>query len=674
MRPLHISRSLASHLLSVFLLLLWPLGASASTSSQIDTTTYETHADSARSVPVDSPYVPVVPIRDIGTIDRSINLENVISDTSTRWHEYWSLSDILAARPGVFTRDLGILGQYPGTTIRGLDGRTIAYFQDGVVQNEPLTGLYNAYWSQTEQIERIEFIHGTRAFLYGFNSSGGVVNSVTRSYKSIRPRTHIRYSESLYEQTVFDGLLSQNLTRTLNLTGGIQRTVTDGRFRNSDYDMWGTRAKLRWDFSSRLSVYLSENYTQTQLGLFGGVNLLTTAPSLVFNNLQASVVNADTYEKVTRHEVQLGIAAQLLGDTSDITTLTFYHSHHLREFRNEENRASADGLFIQDDHRTQWQGIRLVQHLSLEMLALDLGAEMQSRQVIESPAAGYRASVAASTYGKCEWQLASGLTAAGYARLENYRSRTRLSYGGDIEYSPSRWVSIFAGHARSFRFPTFQEIYWRSPSIDGPMYEPAPERHHLLEAGSRIRFGETFELKATAFTRIVHQAISTEATGIAASFPGVRFVVRDKKTYSGFELSSHLRIWSIFGEGVAQYVSIREDGACMQSLPAWTSWGGIYYWDKLLDSKLDLKLGVRGRVVEKFDGMEFNPEAMMFLPSSLPPLALSTVADAVLIAHVGNAYIHFIWLNLFDNDYVATPFYPMPDRALRFGISWEIMD
>jgi len=112
----------------------------------------------------------------------------------------------------------------------------------------------------------------------------------------------------------------------------------------------------------------------------------------------------------------------------------------------------------------------------------------------------------------------------------------------------------------------------------------------------------------------------------------------------------------------------------VKSLPQWWASGGIYFWDKLLGENLDLKIGVRGHILGPQDGMEFNPEAMIFVPSGLTPLGIATAIDGFLVAHLGSAYVHFIWQNLFDNNYVVTPFYPMPDRAVRLGISWELLD
>ena len=38
------------------------------------------------------------------------------------------------------------------------------------------------------------------------------------------------------------------------------------------------------------------------------------------------------------------------------------------------------------------------------------------------------------------------------------------------------------------------------------------------------------------------------------------------------------------------------------------------------------------------------------------------------------AIVYFIWENLLNNEYFITPYYPMPSRSIRFGLSWELFN
>lgn len=212
---------------------------------------------------------------------------------------------MLAETPGVFIRDLLTPGQLHGLTIQGLDARAVAFFSDGILLNDPLVGVFNTYLYPTENIERIEFIQGTRAFLYGLNSTGGAVNLISKSKKAIHPYTRIRYGESVFGYGFFDGMFSQNLTRSLNLTAGAQHGTNDGEFSDSYEDAWNLRMKIRYNINNRLDVFASEIYNKTEVGLNGGVN--TSTIFLYKYSASAAVMrNTDSYEKITRHDVQVG--------------------------------------------------------------------------------------------------------------------------------------------------------------------------------------------------------------------------------------------------------------------------------------------------------------------------------------------------------------------------------
>ena len=160
---------------------------------------------------------PLIQIPFVGSIERSPTY--VITDSSINFYDYRYVGDLLATVPGVFIRDLGSPGQHHGITINGLDGRNIAYMSDGVLLNEPFTGVYDPYLYPTENIERVEIITGARAFFYGLNSNGMAVNFVSKSKKAIHASTRIRYQEATYGQGFVDGMFSQDIIRGLKERG-----------------------------------------------------------------------------------------------------------------------------------------------------------------------------------------------------------------------------------------------------------------------------------------------------------------------------------------------------------------------------------------------------------------------------------------------------------------------
>jgi outer membrane receptor protein involved in Fe transport len=330
--------------------------------------------------------------------------------------------------------------------------------------------------------------------------------------------------------------------------------------------------------------------------------------------------------------------------------------------------------FLKQNDRSQWYGARLVQSLNLYLQRLYVGGEIESRGLVASSVIGQHLETEASVFGKDEIQLTSLAMVSGYARFDHYVGRSPLSYGTDIVLKPIADLEIFGGYSRSFRFPTFQEQYWRDTNVIPLHPDSPPERHHLWEAGIRVMSRDRASFEVTFFHRTIFDAIGMTPTHHDYPFPTFQYIFDPKVILQGSAAKARVRIGSFWVEGEVQYLEQTDQGRVQELLPRWSGSGGIYFWDKLVNNHLDLKAGLRGRFVGAYRGAEFNPQVLAFVPSSQQNLDLVGTSDAVIIAHLGSAYVHLVWENLLDRNYVVVPYYPMPDRTIRFGISWEFAD
>ncbi|TAK59571.1 MAG: hypothetical protein EPO24_07580, partial [Bacteroidetes bacterium] len=579
----------------------------------------------------DSGYVPIPTIPFAGSVDRIIHEQYVLPDSIIAFTDYKYLGDLLSTFPGVYMRDLGSPGQLHGLTINGVDARSVAIMSDGILLNDPLTGIFDLNLYPTEQIERIEMIPGTRAFLYGLNSTGGAVNLVTKNYQAVAPISRIRYDQSAYDYSYFDGLVSQDVRRDLNVTLGLQHPGFGGRFRNNTYDAWNIRSKIRYNVSENLNLFASWMYNQTRLSLNGGVDT-ATAPAIRFEEYSVTLRNDDAYEKITRHDLQLGMAAKLFPDSQDVTTFTLFHTTHLREYRDEEQLFSTNMIFIQQDHWSQWYGARLMQHVSLLKNELDFTGEVQSRGVIASPTIGQQIDDMFSFTAKDELALFPELSLAGYIRLDKYNKEPfRNSYGADVTIAPVPWGRVFAGYSNSDRWLTFLERYWNDTIVMQYRQGFGMEHHQLIETGISIQM-ENIELWLTYFNRMITDPIIYTQPNFYNPFPVVQ--VEDGKDYTIQGINGKLtgRIGVLYTEGNFQYLKLGDAGVSESLFPAWSASGGIYFWDTLFNAHLDLKVGFRGRIISSHDGVEYNPQAQMYVPAYFWNVNSVGVGDFVLQA------------------------------------------
>ncbi|MBI3193933.1 MAG: TonB-dependent receptor plug domain-containing protein [Ignavibacteriae bacterium] len=620
----------------------------------------------------DSGYIPIKPIPMLGSLERTLSGENVLPDSLFPFVDYKYLGDLLSKFTEVYIRDLGSPGQLHGLTMNGVDARSIAVMSDGILLNEPLTGVFDLNLYPTEYIERIEIIPATRAFLYGINSTGGAINLVTKNYVAAKPISRIRFFESAYEHTYFDGFVSQDVKRDLNVTIGLQHPSYYGRFRNSNHEGWNARVKIRYNLSEDLNIFASEMYNQTRTGLNGGLDTLTL-PIDYYDKIDAILRNEDAYEKITRHDVQLGMAGRFFSDSNSITSLTLFHSTNLREYRDENPPIPYNNIFLQQDHWSQWYGARLTHNFLFFGNEINLGAEFQSRGVIASSVMNQEFRNNKSIWIKDRYEvLDAGLVVSGYGRYEHEPNQYALSSGFDVSYQLFSSLNVHGGISKSIRSSTLQEELWKDSVVDSwlPL---SHEQHEVREVGLKLNLSN-LELHLSSFQRTIVSSLENFSSFSANPFPNIFIDTFNERKIQGVNGLVKFRYGLFIAEGMFQYLSITNDGNEDTRYPNWNASGGIYLWDKFFDEHLNIKVGFRGRLVSAHDGVEFNPQAQMYVPSKYWKVKSVAVGDFVLLAHIGDADIHLILENMLGRDYILVPYFPMPDRTLRFGLNWQFLD
>lgn len=596
---------------------------------------------------------------------------SVVQRKGIRWGDYSYFGDLLWEIPGAFVRDFGSTGQPSQLTFRGLGWHEIGVLVDGRSVNEPLTGTANLNFFPIAAIQKIEYQTGVRAFLYGLNSTGGTLNIITQNFYTNRPYSRLQYSEAGYGFLSTDGIFSQNLTRRLNFLAAFERRSLDARFPNSNYDAWNARVKLRFLFSDRANLVLSEAYNQTEVGLNGGVDLTKTSPSDVFDELRATMLNTDSYEKVHRHDLNATLGYRWLGDSTVVSTASAYYSYNLREYRDEENRPNPNGVFIQSNDRTSWYGLKLNQDFQKWRNQISLGAEIQKRKVTESPNAGIQDETLASLTGKIELDVPV-LKPAVFGRYDCFRGEHLGSYGADVKWVLLPWLSAYGGYSTSYRMPTIQELYWKGSGDSNIVAER--EKHRVVEAGILANVTDVLELRASYFHRHIENAIIAEALSMPEIFPPALVHNIPQETLEGVDGSVALKVGRLSGKGTWTYLTQRQSGIEKRIYPRFSASGEIAYRQVLFQDHLDLKVGLRGKFFTGNFGELYNPETMIYVENTTAELNQHGSVDLFLVGKVGSAYVHFILENITDEPYMLTPYYPMPPQKIRFGIDWEFLD
>ena len=626
------------------------------------------------AVRADSLFRGRIPER-VGTLDRGALPAGDLGFDRLLWKAFRYPGDGLAWQQGVFLMDQSSEGQYTQVSARGLDWRSVSASTDGRSVVDPATSLYNLYYASPANDERIEVVTGPRSMLYGLQGAGAALNFVTANISSNRPFTSIEYVEGPDGYAVFDGVYSQNVTRRLSGTLGAHRQTTDGRYLNSNFDVWNVRAKLRYHLTEDLALLFSEHYTSAQTGLNGGINTVATGAADISNPQNAVVVNQDSYDKINRHDLDLTLVGTLIGDTTEVTRLTVFYSASLREYRDEENRLEPNGIFIQSDHRSSWAGAQLTQNLSWDALGINVGGEIQRKQIEGSPNLGRQDRVTGALWGKAELAVSGTLTAALFGRAEEFMGTTYAGAGADASWRFTGGSALFAGLSVSQRPPTFFELFWNDSTVTRAL-TPGAEKHFHGEIGLEFDLPRGGNARIAAFYRRVDDPVLFSPFGADRFvFPGISIAQGGSQEFTGVDGTLTLRVWELTLEAAAMALYGRDGaGGSAKYTPAGSGRAGLYYWNELYSGTLNLKVGVQGRFASDFTGYRFNPEAASYVRNAGEAVAGSAALDLLLVADLDGARVHFIWENPLGLTYYTAPYVVGPARGIRFGVYWPFLD
>jgi iron complex outermembrane receptor protein len=205
-------------------------------------------------------------------------------------------------------------------------------------------------FSDLADIERVEVLRGPQGTLFGKNSTGGVINIVTkapsREFQSTVDMTAAQDNEYRVRGSVSGPLsdtLSYRVSTFYNNVGGITENVTTGH----DVDglnSYGLRTKLRWDASDRLTLNLIGDFSKAHADCCSSVYLQVNNPLLtqLLSPVTASMNNdqsredMDSFYETRQATGALEVNYDLGGP--QLTSLTSYQSYHVN------NNQPIDGL------------------------------------------------------------------------------------------------------------------------------------------------------------------------------------------------------------------------------------------------------------------------------------------------------------------------------------------
>jgi hypothetical protein len=608
-------------------------------------------------------------------------IENINPDTVSRntilWLPLKSIEQLFQYLPGFYLKYMDI-GQVNPLTYNQLDAKFIALIKNDRLMNDLLDGLPDLNLISANEIDVIE-TNGFGSSQYKYPVS---VNVIERQIYRNRPFTEISYTLDRYEHNYLNGNFHKNFFGKFNFNFGITKHSYDGKYINSDFDKWQGRFHLNYIGSKIFNSFLYVNYTKIQRGLNGGLdplkNNINNNDSLM--NSIAVVRNPDAYEIRTRFDIDLGVIFKTSKKKDDYLKLQLFTSNMFREYRDEENRPTPNGILIKDN--SHW---------------IDYGAKLnlvygfnitKSLKITSTTETEYNKDLIKTNLFSLNRSerifLKQSVTGdAGMFKLNVYAKTARFKYISDEfynEYGIKPMLVINTKDSAGFiLYGEYHHVYKLPSYNDYFLHGPASRVKFDILKGS-IKLKKSFlEVLAEYYFKfnIVNNGIILFGNSTPENKNNNGFNFNLKADLFNININANLNINNISSSDFYNTIP-KQFGSVI-----------ISYRNYFFNKKLDLKVGLNTRFWGDYFASFYNGFYNSFNDQIYDSTASRYInikvdrdftLDFFIIAKIDKANFGLAFENLLDRISYSTSIYPNIDRGglfrfiSRFWITWYFFD
>ncbi len=592
----------------------------------------------------------------VGILSRE---STVISRKTFLFTPYRYTGDLLRPFSLNFTKDLGFIGQPHETFIYGVGNRGISFLQDGVLWNNRYNNSLDLNHVQSEDIDSIEIVPSPRGFLYGPYNNPVAVNFIMRDFISPEPYTRLRYYEGPNGEAMIDGKFNAQIAKRWDLSFQVSNRSVDETYKNTEYSNWQANVKLKYFLSNSVNITGLYSYVNSSVGLNGGIdidsvrNITSDVNSVIYEPLLAPVVYPNRTLDVLQHNA--GLRLQVLPFKNAKLNLSFYYRYldskqddvadSIDLFEYYDNKV-LEGMLMYD-HQIDWIDLKIIG--TYEKLDGNYSTfRYPELQGSRSTKDNKRFSIASIISFNL---LNNNLIPSVYYKYLNVdNNEDIILWGIPLNYDKSESFTGFGGdltikiHEELFTYLGYSRYKQFSDSADV----------ESIELGARYKSGSIYA-DAKYFKRKNTYIIPLDIQHYPP--PLLRNV-------NGAGLVLNYQYWKILIETNTSYYFNDND---LIGVPELQFVGGLYLKSKFFEDNLNLKSGFTFYYTGKRNSYSGEWEIVEVEPSNK--------IDFILIGEIQElAIVYFIWENLLGNQYFITPYYPMPERSIRFGLSWELFN
>ena len=420
--------------------------------------------------------IVVTPSRSQEAYSESGRKVDMISSRDISYLNPKDISEAIEDIPSVTISDYGSLGAKKIISIRGSTEKQVLVLIDGRLVNSPRSGDIDLSTIPLDNVERIEVLRGPASSLYGSSAMGGVVNIITKEPPRKGQKTEFMSSIGTfrtYQELFSHGARFKKFGYQLNTS----YQSSEGYRDNSEFIAKDASSKLTYEFNQGNKLTLNEGFYKDSLGAPGTI----TSPDLNDKQIDRKNFIDVNWDVVPWEDEDIAFSTRV------------YQNYDRMEFI--ETPEPLD----KSTHITKARGINLKYNQGIsDVYRMIYGFDWTENLNNSSKTAKHQYIVRAG-YLENQIDLLESLKVDFGARLDDYSNfGTEISPSVNLQYR-LKGIKFHSLIARSFRAPTFNDLYW--PLSAGSQGNPSlqPEKGITEEFGIEKSFSKSLKIGITYF-------------------------------------------------------------------------------------------------------------------------------------------------------------------------------
>ncbi len=398
-----------------------------------------------------------------------------------------TIPEVIQRAAGVLITNNGPMGSITTANIRGSEAGQVLIMIDGRRINDAQNGLFdlsNLPLSKDE-IERIEVLRGGASALYGSDAMGGVINIITKS-PTKEPYTKVAASFGRFGTQDYS-LSHRWKPGPLGYGLFASRGISEGFRPNSDYRAWTVGGDLSYDLPWKGELKVSARNMQKEIGLPGTITF----------------TDPDDRQKDNLTQLDLNYRDKI----GSAVTLNF------RGWQNIYRQIFDSGTQGPDVgppllHKSYETGGDLQATAAIGSANLVTGGLEGIQDRVDSSSIGVQRGTRGAVYLQDEIEVVKAVTTTLGMRYDmNSLFQNQLDPRVALLVRLPEDTRVRASVARSYRAPTFNDLFWPANAFVAGNPNLQPEKAWSYELGGEKKFGDLALFKIAGFYRDVKDLI-----------------------------------------------------------------------------------------------------------------------------------------------------------------------